>query len=120
MPILNMNWTGKQSKEVKQDFFDFCANTINEYTGTKKELVYVFLNEWDKENARKTGPVLIIDWTENKESRTPEAKKNIAVAFTEKLCAITGEDKSQVVVLFNDYPLTDAAVGGLTRAENRG
>jgi phenylpyruvate tautomerase PptA (4-oxalocrotonate tautomerase family) len=45
MPIVNVTWTGRQDRNVKNDFYDFTAGLINRETGTDPNLIYVFIRE---------------------------------------------------------------------------
>lgn len=118
MPIVRVDWTGKQSKDIKDNFYNFVADVINKETGTKKQLIYVYVTEWERENVRNTAPIVLIDWTDQPKTRTSISKKNIMVSLTEKLAEITGEDKQQIVIIFHEIPLSSASVGGITREES--
>ncbi len=119
MPIVKIEWTAKKTPEEKREFFDFVADLVGEHTGTLPKNIYVYLHEWEPENVRQTAPIALIDWTDMPETRTPAAKKAIAMALTDRLQAMTGEKKEQIVILFTDIPLMNAAQGGVTRYENR-
>lgn len=119
MPIVKVDWTARKTKEEKKAFMDFVAETICANTGTAPKNIYVYINEWDEENVRKTAPIVLIDWTDMPETRTVAAKKTIMVALTDKLAEITGENKNDIVIIFTDIPLTNAAIGGVTRFEDK-
>lgn len=114
MPIVKVELVGKYSREVKKDLMEFIADQICSNTSTFPKNIYVYINEWDEANVRKTAPITTIDWTEMPD-RTPEAKAKIMLALTDKLAEITGEDRSQIVILFTDIPLKNAMLGGITR-----
>ena len=50
--------------------------------------------------------------------RTNEAKKAIMGELTDELAKLTGENRSEIVIIFNDIPLPNAMLGGITRADN--
>lgn len=50
--------------------------------------------------------------------RTDEAKHNIMVALTDKRAEMTGEVKDEIVIIFNDIPLKNASLGGVTRYDD--
>lgn len=114
MPIVKVELVGKYPREVKKDLMEFIADQICSNTSTFPKNIYVYINEWDEANVRKTAPITTIDWTEMPD-RTPEAKAKIMLALTDKLAEITGEDRSQIVILFTDIPLKNAMLGGITR-----
>ena len=116
MPIVNVTWTNKQDQNVKNDFYDFTADLINRETGTDPNLIYVFIREIEKENARKRGTVVFVDWTVQP-ARTIAARAVIMKEMTKKIAAVTGEDPDEIVIIFRDIPLHSASVGGLTREE---
>ena len=116
MPIVNVTWTGRQDRNVKNDFYDFTAGLINRETGTDPNLIYVFIREIEKENTRKRGTVVFVDWTVQP-ARTVAARTAIMKEMTKKIAAVTGEDPEEIVIIFRDIPLHSASVGGLTREE---
>lgn len=117
MPIVKVEMVGKQKPEVKQDLMEFIANLVCSNTSTLKKNIFVYINEWDRENVRKNAPVVLIDWTMMPD-RTPEVKQTIMKALTDKMIEITGADRNDVVIIFTDIPLRDASVGGVTRQDN--
>ena len=60
---------------------------------------------------------MLIDWTMIPD-RTNEAKKAIMGELTDELANLTGENRSEIVIIFNDIPLASAMLGGITRADN--
>lgn len=118
MPICKIEWTAKKTADEKKEFMEFIADTVNKYTGTSKDLVYVYINDHEKENVRIDTPHIMINWTAFPE-RNPEAKEKIAIDLTEKITEITGADKSRTVVIFNDFPPTNGVVGGTPRSVRR-
>ncbi|MBF0710598.1 MULTISPECIES: tautomerase family protein [unclassified Gemella] len=117
MPIVQVDWTVKKTAEEKREFMDFIADSINEATGTIQKNVYVYITEWEKENARKTAPVIRVDWTDMPDTRTYAAKQVLFKKFTDKLRELTGEDPSDIVIIFNDIPLYNAYINYTTRYE---
>lgn len=117
MPLVHVQLTGKYAPEVKKDFMEFVAEQICANTSTFPKNIYVYIHEWERENVRKTAPTVTIDWTEIPD-RTPEAKKAIMSAMTDYLAEMTGENKSEIVILFTDIPLKNAMLGGISRYEN--
>lgn len=97
---------------------DFIVDQISTNTGTLKKNVYVFINEWELENVTKNAPIVTIDWTDQPESRTVEAKKAIMAHVTDFLAELTGQNKREIVILFTDIPLKNAMLGGIVRADN--
>jgi len=119
MPIIKIELTAKKTSEEKKDLIDFITHTICSNSGTPEKNIYVFITEWERDNVRQTAPIALIDWTDMPETRTPEAKKAIMVALTDKLQALTGENKDEIVIIFTDIPLINASMGGVTRKEDR-
>ena len=117
MPIVKVDMVGKQDPQVKKEFMDFVADLVCSNTSTLKKNIFVYINEWDPENCRKTSPVVMIDWTMMPD-RTDAVKQKIMVALTDRLVEMTGADKNEVVVIFTDIPLKNASVGGVTRQDN--
>ena len=50
--------------------------------------------------------------------RTNELKKAIMGELTDELAKLTGENRSEIVIIFNDIPFPNAMLGGITRADN--
>lgn len=117
MPLVKVEMCGKYDREKKRELMDYIAEQICKNTSTFSKNVYVYINEHEAENVRKTAPFVTIDWTEIPD-RTPEKKKIIMTNLTEKLVEITGEKKEEIVILFTDIPLRNAMLGGITRYEN--
>ncbi len=119
MPIVKVEFVGKQEPLIKQELMDFIAEQICANTSTLAKNIYVYIKEWEPENVRKkNAPVVLIDWTAMPD-RTPEAKQKIMTAITDKLAAITGANKDEIVIIFTDIPLKNASLGGVTRHDNR-
>lgn len=57
-------------------------------------------------------PVVRIDWTEG---RTIEQKKILIEEITDKINEVTGVDKERIIILINDFPLTNVGIGGVPR-----
>ena len=117
MPHIHITVTGKHTPEWKRDLMDFAADTIHANTSTPLKNIYVYIYEMEPENVRKTAPIVRIDWTMI-EDRTTEAKKAIMTALTDKLAEATGENKLEICVLINDFPLSCGMLGGISRADN--
>lgn len=117
MPIVKVELVGKQPAQTKQELMDFIADTICANTSTLKKNIYVYINEWDKENARKEAPVALIDWTDMPD-RTHEAKFAIMQPLTDRLATVTGANKADIVILFTDIPRKNASLGGVTRYDD--
>lgn len=117
MPIVHVTVTGKQDAQKKRDFMEFAAQSICSRTSTLPKNIYVYFHEMEPENVRKTAPTVLIDWTMIPD-RTNEVKKAVMADLTEGLAQLTGENKSEIVIIFNDIPLPNAMLGGITRAEN--
>lgn len=117
MPIIHVSKTGKQDTRRKRDFMEFAANSICSHTNTLPKNIYVYFHEMEPENVRKTAPTARIDWTMIPD-RTNEAKKAIMGELTDELAKLTGENRSEIVIIFNDIPLPNAILGGITRADN--
>ncbi len=117
MPIVHVTVTGRQPAPQKREFMEFAAQSICTHTSTLPKNIYVYFHEMDPENVRKTAPTVLIDWTMIPD-RTNEAKKAIMTDLTDALAQLTGENKSEIVIIFNDIPLPNAMLGGITRAEN--
>ena len=117
MPIVKVEMVGKQEPQAKKDLMEFIADLVCSNTSTLKKNIFVYINEWDPENTRKTSPVVLIDWTMMPD-RTPAVKQTIMKALTDKLVEMTGADKNDVVIIFTDIPLNNASVGGVTRQDN--
>lgn len=66
---------------------------------------------------RKTAPTARIDWTMIPD-RTNELKKAIMGELTDELAKLIGENRSEIAIIFNDMPLPNAMLGGITRADN--
>lgn len=117
MPIMHVTVTGKQDAQKKRDFMEFAANSICSNTSTLPKNIYGYFHEMDPENVRKTAPTVLIDWTMIPD-RTDAAKKAIMGELTDELAKLTGENRSEIVIIFNDIPLPNAMLGGITRSEN--
>lgn len=50
--------------------------------------------------------------------RTNEAKKAIMGELTDELAKLTGENRSETAIIFNDIPFPNAMLGGIARADN--
>ena len=103
MPIIHVSETGKQDTQKKRDFMEFAANSICSHTNTLPKNIYVYSHEKEPENVRKTAPTARIDWTMIPD-RTNEAKKAIMGKLTDELAKLTGENRSEIVIIFNDIP----------------
>ena len=117
MPIIHVSVTGKQDTQKKRDFMELAANSICSHTNTLPKNIYVYFHEMEPENVRKTALTALIDWTMIPD-RTNEAKKAIMGELTDELAKLTGENRSEIVIIFNDIPLASAMLGGITRADN--
>ena len=117
MPIIHVSVTGKQDMQKKRDFMEFAANSIRSHTNTLPKNIYVYFHEMEPENVRKTAPTALIDWTMIPD-RTNEAKKAIMGELTDELAKLTWENRSEIAIIFNDMPLPNAMLGGITRADN--
>lgn len=117
MPLVHVTVTGKQDPEKKKNFMELAANSICSHTSTLPKNIYVYFHEMDRENVRKTAPTVLIDWTMIPD-RTAAVKKEIMAELTDALAELTGENKSEIVIIFNDIPLDSAMLGGITRSEN--
>ena len=117
MPIVKVELVGKHAPQEKKDLMEFIADQVCTLTNTQKKNIFVYINEWDPENARKSSPVVLIDWTMMPD-RTPEVKQTIMTNVTNRLVEMTGANPTDVVVIFTDIPLNSASVGGVTRAAN--
>lgn len=117
MPLVHVTVTGKQDPEKKKNFMELAANSICSHTSTLSKNIYVYFHEMDRENVRKTAPTVLIDWTMIPD-RTAAVKKEIMAELTDALAELTGENKSEIVIIFNDIPLDSAMLGGITRSEN--
>lgn len=117
MTIIHVSETGKQDTQKKRDFMEFAANSICSHTNTLPKNIDVYFREMEPENVRKTAPTALIDWTMIPD-RTNEAKKAIMGELTDELAKLTGENGSEIAIIFNDIPLPNAMLGGITRADN--
>lgn len=117
MPIIHVSVTEKQDTQKKRDFMEFAANSIRSHTNTRPKNIYVYFREMEPENVRKTAPTARIDWTMISD-RTNEVKKTIMGKLTDELAKLTGENGSEIAIIFNDMPLPNAMLGGITRADN--
>lgn len=117
MPIIHVSETGKQDTQKKRDFMEFAANSIRSHTNTLPKNIYVYFHEMEPENVRKTAPTARIDWTMIPD-RTNEAKKAIMGELTDELAKLTGENRSETAIIFNDIPFPNAMLGGIARADN--
>lgn len=117
MPIIHVSETGKQDTQKKRDFMEFAANSICSHTNTLPKNIDVYFREMEPENVRKTAPTALIDWTMIPD-RTNEAKKAIMGELTDELAKLSGENGSEIAIIFNDIPLPNAMLGGITRADN--
>lgn len=116
-PIIHVSETGKQDTQKKRDFMEFAANSIRSHTNTLPKNIYVYFHEMEPENVRKTAPTARIDWTMIPD-RTNEVKKAIMGELTDELAKLTGENRSEIAIIFNDISLPNAMLGGITRADN--
>jgi 4-oxalocrotonate tautomerase family enzyme len=57
-------------------------------------------------------PVVRIDWAEG---RTKEQKRILIESISEKIHEVTGVDKSRIIILINDFPLSDVGMNGEQR-----
>lgn len=117
MPHVHVTVTGKHTRQWKQELMDFAAATIHANTSTPLKNVYVYIHEMDPENVRKTAPIVRIDWTAIPD-RTQAAKNAIMTALTDKMAELTGENKLEISILINDFPLACGMLGGISRADN--
>lgn len=57
-------------------------------------------------------PVVRIDWAEG---RTVEQKKALIEKITDDIHEVVGVDKSRIIILINDFPLTNVGMDGKQR-----
>ena len=57
-------------------------------------------------------PIVNITWTEG---RTDEQKKRLIENITQEIHEVTGVDKSRIIILINDLPLSNVGIGGIPR-----
>lgn len=107
----------KLTAEEKSEFMEFVAQVICKNTSTLSKNIYVYIQEFNPDNARKSAPVVMINWTMMPD-RTESVKKEIVKKITNKLAKIEPELKDEIVILINDIPLTNAMLSGETRLEN--
>ncbi len=117
MPIIQVFLTKKITADEKSDLMDYIAQVVCKNTSTLSKNIYVFIQELDKENARKSAPVVLINWSMMPD-RTESAKNNIMKMITKKLGEIEPEFKDEIVILINDLPLRNVMLGCETRLEN--
>ena len=117
MPIVQVLLTKKLTAEEKSEFMEFVAQVICKNTSTLSKNIYVYIQEFNPDNARKSAPIVMINWTMMPD-RTESVKNEIVKEITNKLAKIEPELKDEIVILINDIPLTNTMLGGETRLEN--
>lgn len=117
MPIVHVTVTQKLSAEVKADFMEYVAQQICANTSTLPKNIYVYMHEMERENVRKLAPTVLIDWTMMPD-RTEPVKKVIMKAIHDRLSQLEPELQDEIVIIFNDIPLSCAMLGGETRSDN--
>ncbi len=117
MPIVHVTVTKHLESAVKTDLMEHVVNQICSNTTTLPKNIYVYIHEMEKENVRKLAPTVLIDWTMMPD-RTSPVKKVIMKGIHDKLAAIEPELQDEIVIIFNDIPLSCAMLGGETRSDN--
>ena len=117
MPIVHITVTKPLAVEVKSDLMEYVAQQICSNTTTLPKNIYVYIHEMERENVRKLAPTVLIDWTMMPD-RTEPVKKVIMKALHDKLAEIEPELQDEIVIIFNDIPLSCAMLGGETRSDN--
>ncbi|MBQ3123730.1 MAG: tautomerase family protein [Firmicutes bacterium] len=111
MPYVNLSWTVKASADEKRKLMDDITDIISTTTDTDKARIYVFIREYDKENASQPDcPVVQIDWVDLP-TRTPEAKKEVATKIQEKLVEFPGVNAQRLLILFDEFPRHNTKIG---------
>lgn len=59
-------------------------------------------------------PVVRIDWAEG---RTVEQKKELIERISNDIHEVVGIDKSRIIILMNDFPLTNVGMNGKQRSD---
>ena len=117
MPIVHITVTKKLSSQTKSDLMEHIAQEICANTATLPKNIYVYIHEMEQENVRKLAPTVLIDWTMMPD-RKEDKKKIIMKSIHDKLAEIEPELQDEIVVIFNDIPLSCAMLGGETRSDN--
>ncbi len=117
MPLVHITVTKKIPAETKAELMEAVAQQICANTSTLSKNIYVYIHEMDHENVRKLAPTVLIDWTMMPD-RTEPAKKVIMKGIHDKLARIEPELQDEIVIIFNDIPLSCAMLGGETRSDN--
>ncbi|WP_295723113.1 hypothetical protein [uncultured Methanobrevibacter sp.] len=106
------------NRNVKKEFEKkHHPQVICENTSTLSKNIYVIIQEINQENARKSAPNILINWSMMPD-RTDDAKKKIMKDITRKLRKIQPEFKDEIVIVINNLPLRSVMLGGETRLEN--
>ena len=60
-------------------------------------------------------PVVRIDWAEG---RTDEQQKELIERISNNIHDVIGIDKSRIIILMNDFPLTNVGMNGKQRSDS--
>lgn len=114
MPIINVNVGKLKSSEEKQVLAKEAAEIIGEISGTPLKAIRVYINERDEESYYNANPSVIIDWAKL-DARTAEVKQAISKAVGKKISVAAGCNEDDVVFLYNNYPLSDIVINGVSK-----
>ena len=109
------NQTPHGRGKVRLDGIRRPANLFKHNDASKN--IYIYIHEMEGENVRKLAPTVLIDWTMIPD-RTEPVKKVIMKALHDKLAEIEPDLQDEIVIIFNDIPLSCAMLGGETRSDN--
>lgn len=111
MPVVNVSWNRKTSKEEKREFMDAIVDIISETTSSSKERIYVFIKEYEEENVGMVNaPVVQINWLDLP-TRTVEARKEMMKRITEKLATYPDVDVNKVLTIITDTETYNGHIG---------
>lgn len=115
MPLVKVELVGKQDAAMKKELMECIAEQISTVSGTPKQNIYIFIHEWDAENAIRKDPVITLDWLA-KPDRDAAVKAEIMKNVVDKVAELTGTDKGGILFLITDLPPDCVAVGGVSRS----
>lgn len=111
MPYVNLSWTVKATAEQKKQLLEDITDIISTTTDTDRARIYVFIREYEAENASQPDcPVVQIDWVDLP-NRTPEIKQEVAKKIQEKLVEFPGVNAQRLLILYDEFPRHNTKIG---------
>ena len=111
MPIIHVSVTGKQDVQKKAGLYGVCRQQhLQPHQHAAEEHLCVFPRDGaGKCTQDRTHSAHRLDHDPGSHQR---GQKAIMGELTDELAKMTGENRSEIVIIFNDIPLPNAMLGG--------